>query len=171
MSSSPIDKSFWSSVKNISKICQLTSPLYSALLTIQLPLSLSPTDKATLFQCFSAYYTLDDSDIPSPPNLPFTRPLTLPVFPYCKVQYYSFPVSRSIPPNLRLCLLVYFAFASRPTSFPSPLKNVLVQPLPNKGDHSDPSDNLPMAVNFTICKCENFLILTFSSPSISQTSF
>ena len=166
LSSSSTDRSFWSLAKGISNnFCRSTFP---SLFRPDGTIAVSPIDKASLFGSrFSSNSTLDDSNIPSPPDAPLTNPMTLPVISFRTVRkaLLSLDTSKAYGPDgihprvLKECaselapvLARLFRFCLKTKTFPSSWKHALIHPIPKKGDRSDPSNYRPVALTSTISK-------------------
>jgi len=166
LSSSPTDKSFWSLAKNISNnFCTSSFP---PLFRPDQSIANSPSEKAALFgSLFSSNSTLDDSVAPLPPTLPPTDPMPLPIFSSRKVYRVlsKLNVSKAYGPDgvppcvLRECaselspvLARLFRLCLKTQTFPSSWKHALVQPIPKKGDRSNPSNYRPIALTSSISK-------------------
>ena len=166
LSNSPKEKSFWSLAKNISNnFCKSTfPPLFRSDDTI----AVAPTEKATLFgSLFSSNSALDDSNSPPPLEAPLSLPMTLPVISSRSVQkaLLSLETSKAygpdgIPPRvLKECahqlapvIARLFRLCLTTCTFPSSWKHALVQPIPKKGNRSDPSNYRPIALTSSISK-------------------
>ena len=166
LTSSPSNSSFWSLAKNVSNnFCNSNFP---PLFKPDGSIAVSPHDKATLFGAlFSANSTLDDSDAPCPSDLPLTQPMPLPIFSCRKVRRVLLTLKTrkaygpdGIPPRvLKECayelapvLSRLFRLCLKTGIYPSSWKHVLVQPVPKKGDRSNPSNYRPIALTSTISK-------------------
>ena len=166
LTSSPSTNAFWSLAKNVSKnFCNSNFP---PLFRPDGSIANSPTEKATLFGSqFSANSTLDDSDALEPSNLPLSRPMSMPIVSQRKVRRVLRSLNTNkasgpdgIPPRFLkefadelapvLCRL--FRLILLTSIYPSPWKHALVQPVPKKGDHSNPSNYRPIALTSTIAK-------------------
>ena len=166
LSLSPTDKSFWSLAKNISN--NFTTSSFPPLFRSDHSIANYPTEKATLFaSLFSSNSTLDDSDTPPPPVSPPTEPMPLPIFSSRKVYRVlsHLEVGKAHGPDgitprvLRECaselspvLARLFRLCLKSQTFPSSWKHALVQPVPKKGDRSNPSNYRPIALTSSLSK-------------------
>ena len=166
LTSSPTNSSFWSLTKSISNnFCKSGfPPLFRSDRTI----AVSPTEKANLFgSLFSSNSSLDDSNVASPPNLPLDNPMPPPIISERRVRraLSSLKTNKAygpdgIPPRILrefaielapvLCRL--FRLILKTGTFPSSWKHSLVQPVPKKGDRSNPSNYRPIALTSAISK-------------------
>ena len=142
----------------------------------------SPTDKANLFgSYFSANSSLRDSNAPDPPTQPLSNPIpsiiisarkVRRVLRFLKTGKASGP--DGIPPRFLkefadelapvLCCLFRLILIS--CTYPSSWKHALVQPVPKKGDHCNPSNYRPIALTSAVAKVfELCLTLTLSNIS------
>ena len=118
-----------------------------------------------LFVCFVS--TLDDSNTPPPPVSPPTEPRSLPIFSSRKVYRVlsHLEVGKAHGPDgitprvLRECaselspvLARLFRLCLKSQTFPSSWKHALVQPVPKKGDRSNPSNYRPIALTSSLSK-------------------
>ena len=134
----------------------------------------SPTDKANLFgSYFSTNSSLSDSNAPDPPTQPPSNPIPSIIISARKVRR----VLRSLktdkasgPDGLPPRFLKEFADELAPVlyrlfrliliscTYPSSWKHALVQPVPKKGECSDPSNYRPIALTSAVAKVfETFL--------------
>ena len=127
----------------------------------------SPTDKANLFgSYFSANSSLSDSNTPDPPTRPLSNPTPSIIISARKVRrvLHSLKTDQAsgpngIPPRFLkesadelapvLCRLFRLILIS--CNYPS-WKHALVQPVPKKGDHSNPSNYRPTALISAVAK-------------------
>ena len=137
----------------------------------------SPTDKANLFgSYFSANSSLSDSNAPDPPTQALSNPIPSIVISARKVRRVlcSLKTDKTsgpdgIPPRFLkefadklapvLCRLFRLILIS--CTYPSSWKHALVQPLPKKGDCSNPSNYRPIA--------SLWLLLKFSRLCLART--
>ena len=161
LTSSPTDKCFWSLAKKLSNnFCNSTFP---PLIRPDGSIACSPTEKANLFGSqFSSNSSLNDSHAPDPPTLPLSNPMPSPIISARKVRRVlrSLKVGKASGPDgiplrfLRefanklapvLCRL--FHLILKPCSYPF-AKHTLVQPVPEMGDRSNPSNFRPYCFSF-----------------------
>ena len=166
LNSSPTEKNFWSLANKIlNNFCKSNFP---PLIRPDGSIACSPTEKANLFgSLFSANSTVDDSNAPDPPTLPISNPMPAPILSARKVRRIlsSLKVGKASGPDqvptwfLRefaaeiapvLCRL--FRLILSTSTYPSVWKHALVQPVPKKGDRSNPSNYRPIALTSTIAK-------------------
>ena len=166
LTSSRTEKTFWSLAKKLSNnFCNSNFP---SLIRSDGTVACSPTEKANLLGShFSANSSLDDSNAPDPPTLPLSNPMPSPIISTRKVRRVlrSLKIGKAsgpdgIPPRfLRefadelapvLCRL--FRLILKFCTYPSSWKYSFVQPVPKKGDRSDPSNYRPIALTSTIAK-------------------
>jgi len=122
---------------------------------------------------FSSNSSLDDSDVLEPPSLPLSNPISPPIISAHKVRRVlsSLKTNKAsgpdgIPPRfLRefaaelapvLCRL--FRLILKSSTYPKSWKHALVQPVPKKGDHSNPSNYRPIALTSAIAKVFEFIL-------------
>ena len=128
----------------------------------------SPTDKANLFgSYFSANSSLSDSNAPDPPTQPLSNPIPSIIISARKVRRVlrSLKTDKAsgpdgIPPRFLkefadelapvLCRLFRLILIS--CTYPSSWKHALVQPVPKKGDRSNPSNYRPIALTSAVAK-------------------
>ena len=128
----------------------------------------SPTDEANLFgSYFSPNSSLSDSNAPDPPTQPLSIPIPSNIIFTCSIRRVfrslkTDKASRSddIPPKFLkefadelvpvLCCLFHLILIS--CTYPSSWKHALVQPVPKKGDHSNPSNYRPIALILAVAK-------------------
>ena len=128
----------------------------------------SPTDKANLFgSYFSVNSSLSDSNAPDPPTQPLSNPIPSIIISARKVRRVlrSLKTGKAsgpdgIPPRFLkefadelvpvLCRLFRLILIS--CTYPSSWKHALVQPVPKKGDRSNPSNYRPIALTSTVAK-------------------
>ena len=166
LTASPSNNSFWSMARNISNnFCKSNfPPLFKPDGTI----AVSPTEKADLFgSLFSTNSSLNDSNVAAPLPLPLVNPMPPPIISERRVRRVlnSLKTNKAsgpdgIPPRILrdfaaelapvFCRL--FQLILKTSSYPSSWKHVLVQPIPKKGDRSDPSNYRPIALSSAIAK-------------------
>jgi len=160
------DKSFWSLHSDINN--NFCKPVFPPLIRSNNTIAISPAEKADLFGVdFSSNSTLDDSEFPPPTPLPLSNPMPRPKITYRKVvrELNSLDVSKAygsdgIPPRvLKKCasalapaLVRLYQLCLSTQTFPICWKHSLVQPVPKKGDHSNPSNYRPIALTCIISK-------------------
>ena len=128
----------------------------------------SPTDKANLFgSYFSANSSLSDSNAPDPPTQPLSNPIPSIIISARKVRRVlrSLKTDKAsgpdgIPPRFLkefadelapvLCRLFRLILIS--CTYPSSWKHALIQPVPKKGDRSNPSNYRPIALTSAVAK-------------------
>ena len=128
----------------------------------------SPTDKANLFgSYFSANSSLSDSNAPDPPTQPLSNPIPSIIISARKVRrvLHSLKTDKAsgpdgVPPRFLkefaeelapvLCRLFRLILIS--CTYPSSWKHALVQPVPKKGDCSNPSNYRPIALTSAVAK-------------------
>ena len=160
VNSSPTEKCFWSLSKKISSFPSLIRPDGS--------IACSPTDKANLFGSnFSANSSLSDPNAPDPPTQPLSNPIPSIIISARKVRRVlrSIKINKAsgpdgIPPTFLkefadelapvLCRLFRLILIS--CTYPSSWKHALVQPVPKKGDRSNPSNYRLIALTSTVAK-------------------
>ena len=152
LNSSPTEKCFWSLSKKIfNNFCNSSFP---SLIRPDGSIACSPTDKANLFgSYFSANSSLSDSNAPDPPTQPLSNPIPSIIISARKVRRVlrSLKTDKAsgpdgIPPRFLkefaeelapvLCRLFRLILIS--CTYPSSWKHALVQPVPKKGDRSNP---------------------------------
>ena len=166
LTSSPTEKSFWSLAKKISKnFCNSNFP---SLIRSDGSVACSPTDKATLFgSLFSSNSTISDSNASEPPTLPLSNPIPSLIISTRKVRRVlrSLKMNKAPGPDgiparflkefadeLAPVLCRLFRLILTTSTYPSSWKHALVQPVPKKGDHSNPSNYRPIALTSAIAK-------------------
>ena len=128
----------------------------------------SPTDKANLFgSYFSANSSLSDSNAPDPPTQPLSNHIPSIIISgrkvrrvLCSLKTDKASGPEGIPPRFlkefanelapvlcRLFRLIFISF-----TYPSSWKHALVQPVPKKGDCSNPSNYHPIALTLAVAK-------------------
>ena len=128
----------------------------------------SPTDKANLFgSYFSANSSLSDSNAPDPPTQPLSNPIPSIIISARKVRRLlrSLKTDKAsgpdgIPPRflkefddeLAPVLGRLFCLILISCTYPSSWKHALVQPVPKKGDRSNPSNYRPIALTLAVAK-------------------
>ena len=166
LNSSPTEKCFWSLSKKIfNNFC---NPSFPSLIRPDGSIACSPTDKANLFgSYFSANSSLSDSNAPDPPTQPLSNPIPSIIISACKVRRVlrSLKTDKAsgpdgIPPRFLkefadelapvLCRLFRLILIS--CTYPSSWKHALVQPVPKKGDRSNPSNYRPIALTSAVAK-------------------
>ena len=167
LNSSPTEKCFRSlSQKIFNNFCNSSFP---SLIRPDGSVACSPTDKANLFgSYFSANSSLSNSNAPDPPTQPLSIPIpSIIIISARKVRR----VLRSLktdkasgPDGVPLRFLKEFAEELAPVlcslfrliliscTYPSSWKHALVQPVPKKGDSSNPSNYRPIALTSTVAK-------------------
>ena len=115
----------------------------------------------------SSNSSLDDSNAAPPPNLPLNNPMPPPIISERRVRraLCSLKTNKAygpdgIPPRILrefaselapvLCRL--FRLILKTGTYPSSWKHTLVQPVPKKGDRSNPSNYRPIALTSAIAK-------------------
>ena len=163
----PSSRSFWSLAKQISK--NFTPSSFPSLFRPDGSVASSPGDKAAIFlENFASNSSLDDTGVPPPVILPLTEPI-LPSF-FLSVRdvlraLELLDVRKAYGPDgippvvLKKCARVLapiltklFRLILKTNIFPTPWKLAAVQPIPKKGDPSDPSNYRPIAITSTIAK-------------------
>ena len=128
----------------------------------------SPTNKANLFgSYFSANSSLSDSNTPDPPTQPLSNSMPFIIISARKVHrvLHSLKIGKAsgldgIPPRFLkefageltpvLCHLFRLILIS--CTYPFSWKHALVQPVPKKGDCSNPSNYCPIALTSVVAK-------------------
>ena len=159
LNSSPTEKCFWSLSKKIfNNFCNSSFP---SLIQLGGSIACSPTDKA------SANSSLSDSNAPDPPTQPLSNPIPSIIISACKVRRVlrSLKTDKAsgpdgVPPRFLkefaeelapvLCRLFRLILIS--CTYPSSWKQALVQPVPKKGDRSNPSNYRPIALTSAVAK-------------------
>ena len=166
LNSSPTEKNFWSLANKIlNNFCKSNFP---PLIRSDGSIACSPTEKATLFgSLFSSNSSVDDSLAPEPPTLPLSNPMPMPIISTRKVRRVLTSLKTgkaSGPDQIPAWFLKEFAAEIAPVLcrlfrlilntciYPSAWKHALVQPVPKKGDHSNPSNYRPIALTSAIAK-------------------
>ena len=166
LTNSTTTKSFWSLAKNISNnFCKSSFP---PLFRTDNSIANTPTEKANLFgSLFSSNSTLDDSAAIPPPPLVLSNPMPKPIISSRRVHRVlsKLDVSKASGPDgiparvLRECaselapvLARLFRLCLKTQSFPSSWKHSLVQPIPKRGDKSNPSNYRPISLTSSISK-------------------
>ena len=166
LNSSPTEKCFWSLSKKIfNNFCNSSFP---SLIRPDSSIACCPTDKANLFgSYFSANSSLSDSNAPDPPTQTLSNPIPSIIISARKVRRVlrSLKTDTSsspdgIPPKFLkefadelapvLCRLFRLILIS--CTYPSSWKRALVQPVPKKGDRSNPSNYRPIALASAVAK-------------------
>ena len=165
LNSSPTEKCFWSLSKKIfNNFCNSSFP---PLIRPDGSTACSPTYKANLFgSYFSANSSLSDSSAPDPPTQPLSNPILSIIISahkvcrvFCSLKTDKASGPDGIPPRFLkefaeelapvLCHLFRLILIS--CTYPS-WKHALVQPVPKKGDHSNPSNYRPIALTAVVAK-------------------
>ena len=166
LNSSPTEKFFWSLSKKIfNNFCNSSFP---SLIHPDGSIACSPTDKANLFgSYFSANSSLSDSNAPDPPTQPLSNPIPSIIISarkVCRVLRSLKTDKASGPDGIPPRFLKEFAGELAPVlchlfrliliscTYPSSCKHVLVQPVPKKGDRSNPSNYRPIALTSAVAK-------------------
>ena len=164
---SSTEKRFWALSKKIfNNFCNSSFP---SLIRPDSSIACSPTDKANLFgSCFSANSSLSDSNAPgSSPTQPLSNPIPSIIISARKVRRVlrSLKTDKAsgpdgIPPRFLkefadelapvLCCLFHLILIS--CTYPSSWKHALVQPVPKKGDCSNPSNYRLIALTSAVSK-------------------
>ena len=166
LNSVPTEKCFWSLSKKIfNNFCNSSFP---SIIRPDGSIACSPTDKANLFgSYFSANSSLSDSNAPDRPTQPLSNPIPSIIISARKVRRVlrSLKANKAsgpdgIPPRFLkefadelapvLCRLFRLIFIS--CTYPSSWKHALVQPVPKKGDRSNPSNYRPIALTSAVAK-------------------
>ncbi|KAK3884497.1 hypothetical protein Pcinc_011235 [Petrolisthes cinctipes] len=166
LSNSSTSRSFWHLAKNLSS--NFTSSSFPPLILPDGNVAISSPDKAELFsQTFAFNSTLDDSG--SIPPTPPPSDLLMPVIRISSKEVYSALSGLNtrkaygpdgIPPVvlkncasvLTPCLGKLFRLCLSFNTFPSSWKFALIQPVPKKGDRSQPSNYRPIALTSCLSK-------------------
>ena len=166
LNSSPIEKCFWSLSKKIFN--NYSNFGFPSLIRPDGSIACSPTDKANLFGSYlSANSSFSDSNAPDPPTQPLSNPIPSIIISACKVcrVLHSLKTNKpsgpdGIPPRFLkefadelvpvLCHLFCLILIS--CTYPSSWKHALVQPVPKKGDRSNPSNYRPIALTSAVAK-------------------
>ena len=166
LTSSPSDKPFWSLTKCIlNNFCNSNFP---PLFKSDGSIANSPAEKANLFgSLFSSNSSLDDSNVPLPPTLPLSHPIPPVIISTQKVRktLLSLETGKATGPDgiparflkefaeeLAPVLCRLFRLILKTEIYPSSWKHPFVQPVPKKGDRSNPSNYRPIALTSTIAK-------------------
>ena len=162
---SSTEKCFWSLSKKIFNNFYNSS--FPSLIRPDGSIACSPTDKANLFSSyFSANSSLSDSNAPDSPTQPLSNPIPFIIISARKVRWVLRSLktdkasgSDGIPPRFLkefadelapvLCRLFRLILIS--CTYPSSWKHALVQPVPKKGDRSNPSQLFPYCSHFGCC--------------------
>ena len=166
LNSSPTEKCFWSlSIKMFNNFCSSSFP---SLIRPDGSIACSPTDKANLFGSqFSPNSSLSDSNALDPPTQPLSNPIPFIIISDHKVCQVlrSLKTDKAsgpddIPPRFLkefaeelapvLCHLFHLILIS--CTNPSSWKHALVQPVPKKGDRSNPSNYHPTALTSAVAR-------------------
>ena len=172
LSSSNSGRPFWTLVKSLRH--NLSSSSFPPLFRSDGSVATSPAEKANLFaEIFSSTSVLNDSGI-SPPVLPVSSP-PMPaikisnkdvtkVLNELKIHKASGPdgipsiVLKNCASALAPVLGKLYRLCLSTCSFPSCWKFAIIQPVPKKGDHSNPSNYRPIALTSVISKIFESLI-------------
>ena len=181
---SPTEKCFWAISKKIFNFCNSSFP---SLIHPDGSIACSTTDKANPFgSYFSTYSSLSDSNVPDPHTQPLSNPLLSIIISTCKVRRVlcSLKTDKASSPDGNppgflkefadelapvLCCLFRLIFIS--CTFPSSWKHALVQPVPKKGDRSDPSNYRPIALTSAVAKVFKTLLNSRFTNISNQTIF
>ena len=161
---SSTEKCFWSLSKKKPSTTSVT-PAFPHLFALMTPIACSPTDKAKLIgSYFSANSSLSNSNASDPPTQPLSNTIPSIIISARKVRRVlrSLKTDKAscpdgIPPRFLkefsdelapvLCRLILIS-----CTYPSSWKHALVQPVPKKGDRSNPSNYRPIALTSTAAK-------------------
>ena len=185
LNSSPTEKCFWSLSKKIfNNFCNSSFP---SLVRPDGSIACSPTDKANLFgSYFSANSSLSDSNAPDPPTQPLSNPVPSIIISARKVRRVlrSLKTDKAsgpdgIPPRflkefadelapILCCLFRLFLISC---TYPSSWKHALVQPVPKKGDRSNPSNYRPIALTSAVAKVFETLLNSHFIKHLESTTF
>ena len=166
LTSAPSDKPFWSLTKNIlNNFCNSSFP---PLFKSDGSIANSPAEKADLFgSIFSSNSSLDDSSASIPLTLPLSHPMPPVIVSTQRVRriLLSLETGKATGPDgiptrflkeyadeLAPVLCRLFRLILKTETYPSSWKHPFVQPVPKKGDRSDPSNYRPIALTSTIAK-------------------
>ena len=159
-------KCFWSLSKKIFN--NFSNFSFPSLIRPEGSITCSPTDKANLFgSYFSTNSSLSDSNAPDPPTQPLSNPIPSITISACKVcrvlrslktdkasghDGIPFRFLKKFTDELApvLCRLFHLILIS--CTYPSSWKHALVQPVPKKGDRSNPSNYRPIALTSAVAK-------------------
>ena len=176
LTSSPTNSGLFSLAKAFSKnFCHSGFP---PLFYSNGSIAVSPSEKASLFgSLFSSNSSVDDSNAAAPETLPLTNPMSSPIISVRKVRRVlkSLKTDKAYGPDgIPPWFLKEFADELAPVFcrlfrlilstgvYPTSWKHTLVQPVPKKGDQSNPSNYRPIALTSTISKVfETLLNLHF----------
>ena len=163
--SSPSEKCLWYLSKKIfNNFCNSSFP---SLIRPDGSIACSPTDEANLFgSYFSVNSSLSDSNAPDPPTQLLSNPIPSIIISARKVCRVLCSLKTDIPPSCLkefadelapiLCRLFPLILIS--CTYPSSWKHALVQPIPKKGDHSNPSKYRPIALTSAVAKVSENLL-------------
>ena len=163
---SPTEKCFWSLSKKIfNNFCNSSFP---SLIRPDGSIACSPTGKANLFgSYFSANSSLSDSNATDSPTQPLSNPIPSIIISarkVCRVLRSLKTGKASGPDDIPPRFLKEFADELAPVlcrlfrlilvfcTYPSSWKHLLVQPVPKKGDRSNPSEYHPIALTSAVAK-------------------
>ena len=181
LNSSPTEKCFWSLSKKIFNNFHNSS--FPSLIRPDGSIACSPTDKANLFDSyFSANSSLSNSNAPDPPSQPLSNPIPSIIISARKVRRMlcSLKADKAsgpdgIPPRFLkefadelapvLCRLFRLILIS--CTYPSSWKHALVQPVPKKGDRSNPP-TITLLLSLWLLLRFSKLCLTPTSSNISN---
>ena len=185
LNSSPTEKCFWSLSKKIfNNFCNSRFP---SLIRPDGSIACSPTDKANLFgSYFSANSSLSDSNAPDPPTQPLSNPIPSIIISARKVRRVlrSLKTDKAsgpdgVPPRFLkefaeglapvLCRLFRLILIS--CTYPSSWKHALVQPVPKKGDRSNPSNYRLIALTSAVARFSKLCLIPTSSNILNLTIF
>ena len=160
---SSTEKCFWSlSKKTFINFC---NPSFPSLIRPDGSIACSPTKANHFGSYFSADSSLSDSNAPDPPTQPLSNPITSIIISARKVRRVlrSLKTDKAsgpdgIPPRFLkefadeltpvLCRLFRLILIS--CTYPSFWKHALVQPVPKKSDHFNPSNYHPIAITSAV---------------------
>ena len=166
LASSRTEKNFWSLTNKILKnFCNSNFP---PLIRTDGSIACSPSDKANLFGAlFSTNSSLSDSNVSDPPTQPLSNPMPSLIISTRKVRRVlrSLKTNKASGPDsiparflkefadeLAPVLCRLFRLILKSSNYPSTWKHTLVQPVPKKGDRSNPSNYRPIALTSAIAK-------------------
>ena len=163
LNSSPTEKCFWSLSKKIfNNFCNSNFPSH-----VRPDGSIAcSTDKANICgSYFSTNSSLSDSNAPDPPTQPLSNPMPSIIISarkVCRVLRFLKTDKASGPDGIPPRFLKEFAEELAPVlcrlfrliliscTYPSSWKHALVQPVPKKGDRSNPSNYHPIALTSAV---------------------
>ena len=157
---SSTEKCFWSLSKKI--FSNFFNSSFSSLIRPDGAIACSPTDKANLFGShFSANSSLSDSNAPDPPTQSLSNPIPsiiISVSDVCwlhrslKTDGVSPRFLKESAEKLAPVLCHHFHLILISCTYPSFGKHELVQPVPKKGECSNPSNYHPIALTSAVAK-------------------